>query len=103
MPGMSGTEMCAAIKHDFDTCHIPVILLTALSSPEQRTRGSESGSPDDYVSEAFDMDVLMARCNGMVRNRQLLQRKFLEGSSEPASEVLSGNPMDEAFVRKTLG
>jgi len=101
MPGMSGTELCAAIKREFGTCHIPVILLTALSSPEQRITGLESGA-DDYVSKPFDMDVLMAKCNGMVRNRRLLQRKFLEGSSEPASEVLSGNPMDEAFVRKTL-
>ena len=101
MPGMSGTELCAAVKREFGTCHIPVILLTALSSPEQRITGLESGA-DDYVSKPFDMDVLMAKCNGMVRNRRLLQRKFLEGSSEPASEVLSGNPMDEAFVRKTL-
>ena len=102
MPGMSGTELCAAVKRDFGTCHIPVILLTALSSPEQRITGLESGA-DDYVSKPFDMDVLMAKCNGMVRNRRLLQRKFLEGNSGPASETLSGNPMDEAFVRKTLG
>lgn len=70
MPGMSGTELCAAIKHDFETCHIPVILLTALSSPEQRISGLESGA-DDYVSKPFDTDVLMAKCNGMVRNRRL--------------------------------
>ena len=101
MPEMSGTEMCAAIKADFETCHIPVILLTALSSTEQRITGFESGA-DDYVCKPFDMDVLLVKCNGMVRNRRLLQRKFMEGDTRPATETLSGNPMDEVFVRKTL-
>lgn len=102
MPGMSGTEMCAALKADFETCHIPVILLTALSSPEQRISGFESGA-DDYISKPFDMDVLLVKCNSLVRNRRLLQRKFLEGRSEtvPAAK-LSSNSMDEAFVRKTV-
>lgn len=102
MPGMSGTEMCAAIKADFETCHIPVILLTALSSTAQRITGLESGA-DDYIGKPFDMDLLLVKCNGLVRNRRLLQRKFMEGDPKPASETLSGNPMDEAFVRKTLG
>ena len=95
MPKLDGI---AALTRLREASNVPVILLTALSSPEQRITGLESGA-DDYVSKPFDMDVLMAKCNGMVRNRRLLQRKFLEGSSEPASEVLSGNPMDEACVR----
>lgn len=102
MPEMSGTEMCAALKSDFATCHIPIILLTALSSSEQRITGLESGA-DDYVTKPFDMDVLLVKCNGIVRNRRLLQRKFLETRSEPVqAKKLSSNSIDEAFVAKTL-
>lgn len=102
MPEMSGTEMCAALKGDFATCHIPIILLTALGSAEQRISGLESGA-DDYVTKPFDMDVLLVKCNGIVRNRRLLQRKFLEARSEPVeAEKLSSNSMDEAFVEKAL-
>ena len=35
MPGMPGTELCAKIKNNIETCHIPVVLLTALSAPER--------------------------------------------------------------------
>ncbi len=102
MPEMSGTEMCAAIKADFETCHIPVILLTALSSSEQRISGFESGA-DDYISKPFDMDMLLVKCNSLVRNRRLLQRKFLEARPERTPAVtLSHNSMDEAFVAKTI-
>ena len=94
--------MCAALKSDFATCHIPIILLTALSSSEQRITGLESGA-DDYVTKPFDMDVLLVKCNGIVRNRRLLQRKFLEARSEPVqAKKLSSNSIDEAFVAKTL-
>ena len=49
MPEMSGTEMCLKIKNDFDICHIPVILLTALGSAEQSIEGLQRGA-DDYLS-----------------------------------------------------
>ena len=49
------------------------------------------------------MDVLLVKCNGIVRNRRLLQRKFLEARSEPVqAKKLSSNSIDEAFVAKTL-
>ena len=51
MPEMSGTEMCLKIKNDFDICHIPVILLTALGSAEQSIEGLQRGA-DDYISKA---------------------------------------------------
>lgn len=39
MPGMPGTELCAKIKNNIETCHIPVVLLTALSAPERELEG----------------------------------------------------------------
>lgn len=59
MPEMSGTEMCLKIKNDFDICHIPVILLTALGSAEQSIEGLQRGA-DDYISKPFNAKVLLA-------------------------------------------
>ena len=75
MPEMSGTEMCLKIKNDFDVCHIPVVLLTALTSAEQNIEGLQRGA-DDYINKPFNAKVLLARCNNLVRNRIILQKKF---------------------------
>lgn len=100
MPIMSGTEMCERLKADFDTCHIPVVLLTALTSTEQNIVGLESGA-DDYILKPFDVNMLLTKCNSLLRNREILQSKFL---NEPVSSVknITTNDLDEAFVNKTV-
>ena len=67
--------MCLKIKNDFDVCHIPVVLLTALTSAEQNIEGLQRGA-DDYINKPFNAKVLLARCNNLVRNRIILQKKF---------------------------
>ena len=52
MPGMSGTEVCVKIKNNIETCHIPVILLTALSAPKRELDGLRVGA-DCYVVKPF--------------------------------------------------
>ena len=48
MPEMSGLEMCAKIKSNFDLCHIPVVLLTALTSDNKKMEGLQCGA-DDFL------------------------------------------------------
>jgi signal transduction histidine kinase/ligand-binding sensor domain-containing protein/DNA-binding response OmpR family regulator len=96
MPGMSGTEMCMKIKNDFDLCHIPVVLLTALSSIEQNIEGLQRGA-DDYISKPFNEKTLVARCNNLVRNRIILQKKFSQ-QMDFDSLVLANNPIDQRFL-----
>jgi len=96
MPEMSGTEMCLKIKNDFDVCHIPVILLTALSSTEQSIEGLQRGA-DDYISKPFNAKVLLARCNNLVRNRIILQKKFNE-QRDFDTQSLASNPIDQKFM-----
>ena len=96
MPVMSGTEMCRMLKSDFETCHIPVLLLTALSSSGKFVEGLESGA-DDYMAKPFETDILVAKCGAMLRNRDILRRKYISGGPEispSGGENVSGAEVD---------
>ncbi|MDP9080781.1 MAG: response regulator [Bacteroidota bacterium] len=75
MPGMSGIELCTLIKEDPELNHIPVILLTAITSPEIKLKGIEGGA-DDYISKPFEKEMLIARVKGLLKTRNNLQRYF---------------------------
>lgn len=81
MPIMSGTEMCAKIKSSFELCHIPVILLTALTAEDKELNGLQHGA-DDYIGKPFSNKVLLGRIANILRNRNLLRKKFSSLSDE---------------------
>lgn len=60
MPGMNGFELTKRLKNSFETSHIPIILLTALSTDENVLEGTESGA-DAYITKPFSPQLLMAR------------------------------------------
>ncbi|SEO95901.1 Two component regulator propeller [Mucilaginibacter gossypiicola] len=75
MQGMTGIEVCAAIKENMTTSHVPVILLTASASNEIKLKGIEGGA-DDYIGKPFDKDILKARVSGLLKSRNTLQQYF---------------------------
>ena len=96
MPEMSGTVLCAKIKTNIELSHIPVVLLTALSSDDQSIIGFQRGA-DDYVTKPFKSKVLVARCNALVRNRILLQNRFnKQDDFDP--QLLATTPLDQQFL-----
>ncbi len=97
MPEMSGTEMCLRIKSDLNLSHIPVVLLTALTSPEQNLEGFKHGA-DAYITKPFNSKVLLACCNNIVRNRLIIKQKFSQQENFETS-LLADNPMDRDFLR----
>jgi len=98
MPKLSGIDLCRAIKDNFDTCHIPVILLTARSADEHTVEGLHSGA-DDYIIKPFNVNILVNKCNGLINNRISLKEKF---SKEPRSDarILATNKLDKDFIDK---
>ena len=66
MPRMSGIELCSKIKNNFDTCHIPVILLTAKTALEHKFEGLRIGA-DDYISKPFSIREVIARVKAVLR------------------------------------
>jgi DNA-binding response OmpR family regulator len=60
MPGMTGYEVCQAVRRDPAFSTLPVIMVTALSLPEERIRGIEAGATD-FISKPFNRKELLAR------------------------------------------
>lgn len=75
MPVMDGLQFCRKIKDDTMTSHIPVILLTARSTEEQRVEGLGSGA-DAYITKPFNAKVLMAQMDSLLKNRRQLREHF---------------------------
>ena len=100
MPKMSGTELCKQIKNDFNTCHIPVVLLTARTAVEQNIEGLRIGA-DDYITKPFNTNLLISRCNNLVNSRILLQEKF---SKQPQAyaQMLATNPIDKEILDRAI-
>lgn len=74
MPGMTGTELCQAIKSDPEIATTPVMLVSSKAESAMKVEGLEQGA-DDYVTKPFHPRELLARARGLVRLR-LLQREI---------------------------
>ena len=98
MPRMTGIELCIVLKSDFETCHIPIILLTAMTSVEHKFEGLKVGA-DDYITKPFEMRLLVSRCNNLVNSRKILQKKFIHQHDFP-SQQLTTNFIDLEFINK---
>lgn len=101
MPVMTGKEMCYKIKNNIELSHIPVVLLTAQTSEEHTVEGYMFGA-DDYVTKPFNVKVLMARCNSLVKNRHLLFERMRNTQSDDKSIAVATNAVDQKFIEQTI-
>ena len=95
MPKMNGRQLCMNLKSNIDTCHIPVILLTGLTSKENVIQGLESGA-DEYIVKPVEFDLLTTKIDTLLENRQILKRKFLQLDEDENFEL--SNEMDISFL-----
>ncbi len=96
MPELNGLDLCAALKSDIRTNHIPVILLTARGASYQMMQGLKAGA-DAYVIKPFDIRVLELKIKNLIHTREVLQHRnnpFI--TVEPDGSVLSD--MDRQFM-----
>ncbi len=98
MPNLSGTELCAKIKRNINTSHIPIILLTARTAMEYKIEGIETGA-DDYITKPFSTKLLKARVKNLLLNRALIQQRFKQN---PLAEVqqITSNSLDQELLKK---
>ena len=66
LPGMTGLQICQALRHDPATAAIPIIMVTARGDEADRVSGLELGA-DDYVTKPFSPKELTARVGALLR------------------------------------
>lgn len=98
MPGMDGMELCRRIKSQFGTAHIPVILLTARTTSQDRIEGYDSGA-DGYICKPLDFPVLIAKMENLLKSRKHTAIDARKKLVFEAKEI-SYTPDDELFLKK---
>jgi diguanylate cyclase (GGDEF)-like protein len=93
MPGLSGFEVCRAVKADPRTARVPVLMLTGESDVERKVEGFEAGA-DDYLAKPFDPRELRARVGALVR---LVRR---EADRNPTTGLPGSRAIDEELTRR---
>lgn len=99
MPEMRGDELCAAIKNDIETSHIPIILLTALNDEKNILEGLKIGA-DEYIVKPFNIGILKATIANLLTNCALLKSKYanLEVSEEEEVSPNCATDLDWKFI-----
>ena len=100
MPVMDGIEFCRNIKGNFDTSHIPLILLTAKKQEEDRVEAYESGA-DAFITKPFNLSVLHARIGNLLKSRERVMKDFKKQLVFEAKE-LNYTSMDEDFLQRAI-
>ncbi len=116
MPVMDGIELCRRIKDNINTSHIPVILLTAKDSIQDKETGYEMGA-DSYITKPFSAKLLISRINNIIESRRQLASIISahvkgaaqapltappapEGTKEPERVQLRLSKLDQEFIQK---
>ena len=97
MPVMDGLQLCAQLKNNPVTSHIPVILLTAQSEESQQMEAYAHGA-DAYLTKPFKADVLISRIDNLLKSRQQLRTLFTNGQKTEGEVQLT--TQDKLFMNK---
>ncbi|MCF0202579.1 MAG: response regulator [Bacteroidaceae bacterium] len=85
MPKMDGMQLCAKVKDNINTYHIPVVLLTAKTLDEDRLSALDLGA-DAYIQKPFNMDILKSTVANLINTRRRLMQKANTNKSEEQIE-----------------
>lgn len=98
MPLMDGFELCKTIKSNLETCHIPVVLLTAKTNLNSKIEGLKSGA-DAYIEKPFSMPHLLVQITNLLENHNNLRKNF---ANNPfiTTNTIAQNKADEQFLNR---
>ena len=100
MPKLDGIHLCQNLKSDSRTSHIPIILLTAKATIEDKIKGFETGA-DDYIMKPFEAEELKSRIKNLLEQRERLHKHFQEHGIFELDEMRV-MPNDKKFIQNAL-
>ena len=100
MPSMDGFEFCRIIKSEWQTCDIPVILLTAKALFEDKIEGLEIGA-DDYLTKPFESIELFTRIKNLLEQKKRILNKYAKGLNISIKKNKISTA-DDDFIKKTI-
>ena len=98
MPVMDGVQLTRSIKSSDDYAQLPVIMLTAKTSDDEKSQGYESGA-DAYMAKPFRINDLLLRVNSIIANRERVRRSFSRQTRYVVEEQHYSSP-DTLFMQK---
>ncbi len=101
MEKMDGLKFCQKLKYTQEISHIPVILMTALASVENKMTGYKAGA-DDYITKPFEPELLKIRVKNILDNLEKRKKEFGRDLRISASE-LTISKIDEDFLNQITG
>jgi signal transduction histidine kinase/ligand-binding sensor domain-containing protein/DNA-binding response OmpR family regulator len=100
MPGMDGYELCARLKTDIRTCHIPVIILTAKATTKDQLESIETGA-DVYISKPFDIQLLEKHVHQLLTTREQLKMRYQRELTIRPSDIVVEST-DESLMNRII-
>ncbi|MBL1216129.1 MAG: diguanylate cyclase [Planctomycetes bacterium] len=97
MPGMSGFEVLAELKHDPLTVEIPVIFLSGSGGSTNKVKGFDLGAVD-FVTKPFDIAELRARVRSALRTRKLVKMLAQRAQVDGLTGLWNRTHLDEQLV-----
>jgi signal transduction histidine kinase/AraC-like DNA-binding protein len=100
MPKRDGLQLCAILKNDERTSHIPVILLTAKADVETKLQGLQTGA-DEYIPKPFNLEELNVRITNLIEIRNRLREKYMHKLALRPAEI-KVESVDERFLKNIM-
>lgn len=101
MPGMDGLEMCRQVRGNEITDHIPIIVVTAKITEEERIKGLEAGA-DAYIAKPFNADEMRTRVEKLLDRHRRLHGKYSKGVSSDKNKNTQLKDAERRFLAKTV-
>ena len=101
MPEMDGTELCRYVKTNIEYSHIPVIMLTAKSSIEDKITSYDLGA-DAFISKPFEVSLLVSRIENLMKGKERLIRNYAQSEDSVQLKSITYTSLDERFIRNAV-
>lgn len=99
MPGEDGITICKRVRSNFNTAHLPIILLTAKVNTESVQEGITAGA-DEYMTKPFSIELLSMRIKKLIEMRKELEYRYGKEIKFEVQEEVSNNSADDKLKER---